>query len=99
MLMELFILLFLMGFGALGLGIWKRHLIPTILAVIIFGVLAFQSFGIEYVSAGATVDIQEPIFSLLSWLFMFISFIVCLIAVVSMLRNKDDNKQGYQMGM
>jgi uncharacterized membrane protein len=98
MIWELYVLLFLIGLGSLFLGVMKKHLLPLFLAVIIFSVLAFSGFTLEYISNGTTIKWTEPAFIYLSWLLMFVAFIFILAGAVSMLKDKKGGERNIRMG-
>ena len=95
MLIELYIVLFLMALGSLIIGIIRKSFLPPILSVVLFSVLSFQSFDIEVVSGGTTISFLDPAFIYVNWLFIFLSFMTVLYGVavyISGIRNRKNEQ-------
>jgi len=88
MLMEIYIILFLLAFGLFFYSWVSKKWLPALGATILFSVLAFNGFNIEVASAGSFLVNQDITLIYISWGMMFISFITVLIGVVGELKER-----------
>ena len=93
MLIELFILLFLVGLGSLVLAVKTKHVVLSVFATIIFLVLALQVFELDYISGGTSVSIPvDPVYIGICWILGLAGFIITLVGAVSILRSKKEQQ-------
>jgi hypothetical protein len=91
--LTLFIIVLVMAFGSLVIGILKKRITVTILAFVLFSILAFQSFSFDLVLSGTAFSGLSTIFIGISWLFALISFLATLVGMVGIIRAKSKRPQ------
>lgn len=90
MLIDLYIILFLLGLGLLVTAAKFKHIIPSIFATVLFLTLAFESLNIEMVtSAGETLIYQEATILYVNYLLALISFLITMVGMVSVIRGRN----------
>jgi len=95
MLIDFYLILFVIAIISLIFAVKKNHLLPAMFSTVIFLMLALQGFAIEYITAaGTTIVFDEIVLVLINWFLGFVSFVVCLIAAVNMLRGGKDVEKG-----
>ncbi len=96
MLITFFLILIAGAFGSLFFGIkWKRW-IMTLVATVLFMVLAFSSFKIEVPSGGINLVFEEIVIILLCWAAAIISLIFTLFGAVTFLKDESSKKKDKQ---
>lgn len=91
--LTLFIIVFVMAFGAFAVGAIKKTLISMFLAFVLFMVLAMQSFSFDIVLAGTQFSGLSTVFIGICWLFAIITFFAILMGMVSVAKNKNKSNQ------
>lgn len=89
MTIEIYLVLFFLALGSMILGFVKKTMLPLILSVILFAVLAIQANSIVIISGGISTYIQQPVLILLNWLFLMIAFALTLVATVGIIKGKE----------
>lgn len=99
MLLDLWVILFVLAFIILIAG-WKlKKLLFTLLSTILFFVLALQAFTLEFItSAGVTVVVQEPILVIFNWFMGFFSFVLTMLGLVEAVKTKNNKELAKRMG-
>ena len=103
MLLDIYIILFLLGLGSLIAAVKTKRLLLAMFATVMFFTLALQAFTIEFItSAGVTVVFQEPVVVLLNWFLAFLSTVIFFVGLAGFIKDRMDKKTtrgGWGMGL
>lgn len=95
MILTLYVILLVVAGGSLFFGIKTQKWLLTMLSLIIFLTLSFQSYQIEVVSGGTVLKFVEPVMILINWFGSFVSFGATLYGAIQTWRLKKSDTRKY----